>query len=634
MKLKLHSWMIFALFLLAGVIVFWQPVFHGYFLGDDWWLINDHDWSRLLNYFSGNWTNGSQGTGGFYRPLVRTTLLFDSSLYGTHPLGYHVFNLLLHVVNAFLISRLASMLLGRNIFGLIAGLLFLVYPQSHEAVAWISARTALLATCFILLSTYLFLLHTRTERRLHYVLALLAYLFGLLSQESVLLTPLLLLAYHLSQGKANFGWAAVRRLALQIVPFVVIGAIYVLVRSVSLGSWIGGYGTEVANLSPAGAYETLYNYILRLSTPTVDSIDPQYAKNLIPDLATGVTLGAIIALLILTPRIAATRCFVLWLVISVLPFLSYPHLARFYYLPAAMFCLLLGSLFAWLAPKPATAWSWRGAFIAVSTAVLVIYYSVLLVHFNAIWTVASAHVRTFAANAERVIGNPTSPRYYFLFQNSMELIKDNPLTHYKGAAMLHYDFPAIALQKLYKDRNPNVHAEWGIPPGFTDFSRAEMLKVRTDFSLERYRIAGEEIYSWDLSVPAQQWRARNDLTRLRSPFAYPRYIITADFPYLQSPPIGYAAPLFATLELDLRIEGMKRTKVATWILLTHDAEKKPRRYGFNMTFDAASERFKHYVVQLGGYPNLDALFFNPHFGRFVIFEIRVVHLYLYRIERI
>jgi hypothetical protein len=633
MKSAPKGWIVFVVFVVVGFCFFWQPVFRGYFLGDDWWLINDHDWNKLPRYFSGNWTDGSQGTGGFYRPLVRTSFLADSTLYGLNPLGYHVENLLLHVVNAFLVSRLAAALLGNNVFGLIAGLLFLVFPQSHEPVSWIAARTALLATCFILLSTNLYVLYMRFQRRRLYLLSLLAYVFGLLSQESALLVPLFLLVYFLSRGRESFRRFALRRAAIHIAPFLAIAMIYVLVRHASLGFWIGGYGMETRALSPDRAYQTLCNYLFRLAFPSKATIDPLRIESLIFHWSTLSAIGMTVVLLLLVPRMPAVRCVVLWLIISILPFLSYPHLARFYYLPAAMFCLLLTSLFARLAPDLISAKNARIAFIALSSAALFIYYSVVLEYFNQNSTAASAKVRTFVSNAGRIIGDPSRPRNYFLFQNSMELVNANPLTHYRGAALLHYDFPAIAVARLYKYSNPNVHAYWGIPPAFKDFENAEALKVRTDFSLERYRIAGEKTYSWDFNLRGQRWRAKNDVLPLRSRFAYPSYMITADFPYLQSPPINYAEPLFATVEFDLRVERMKQKKVGTWILLAHDEKKQPREFRFSLPFDPVSRRFKRYVVQLGAYPNLDALCFNPTFGRFVVFEIRTVELRAYKLER-
>jgi len=85
---------------------------------------------------------------GFYRPLTFVSLLLDNQVFGAALWGYHVQNLLIHLVNGFLVSRLAYRLGLEQSRAAWAGIAFLVVPASFEAVIWPGARFDLMAGAF------------------------------------------------------------------------------------------------------------------------------------------------------------------------------------------------------------------------------------------------------------------------------------------------------------------------------------------------------------------------------------------------------------------------------------------------------------------------------------------------------
>ena len=90
-----------------------------------------------------------------YYPMVHTTYWIEYQLWGLHPTGYHVVNILLHGINAILIWKLLQFL---QIPGsLLAGLLFALHPVHVESVAWITERKNTLSGLFYLLSAWCFL---------------------------------------------------------------------------------------------------------------------------------------------------------------------------------------------------------------------------------------------------------------------------------------------------------------------------------------------------------------------------------------------------------------------------------------------------------------------------------------------
>lgn len=101
------------------------------------------------------------------RAVTNLSLLSDKTLWGLNPAPYHVLNLLLHLVNGWLVYGILKKLLERAgraaesaaLFG--AGL-FLLHPLQTEAVAYIASRSEVLCALFAYAACLVFL---RSEER-------------------------------------------------------------------------------------------------------------------------------------------------------------------------------------------------------------------------------------------------------------------------------------------------------------------------------------------------------------------------------------------------------------------------------------------------------------------------------------
>lgn len=97
------------------------------------------------------------GSSFYYRPLLLLSLYADKFFWGFSPSFMHLENILLHAANAVLTYFIARKVFVR-VFGpvqllpLVCALLFALHPINTESVNWISGRTDLLATFFVLIS--------------------------------------------------------------------------------------------------------------------------------------------------------------------------------------------------------------------------------------------------------------------------------------------------------------------------------------------------------------------------------------------------------------------------------------------------------------------------------------------------
>lgn len=145
---------------------------------------------------------------GFYRPLTFLVWKFLRSLQGGfHAPTLHGVNLMLHLLNAFLVWSLVNRQVRRDgwLVGGASALLFLLYPFSYQAVPWVGPLTHLLVTTITLGSLCLYrIADSRTSGLLRALSVILAFLAPLVHETGVLVTPLLCLLLWTGEDRPRF----------------------------------------------------------------------------------------------------------------------------------------------------------------------------------------------------------------------------------------------------------------------------------------------------------------------------------------------------------------------------------------------------------------------------------------------
>src|SRR5208337_2267261 len=177
------------------VAAFWQLKDCGFInLDDDIYVYANAYVQTGLNWNSiGQAFSSELAKVGHWHPVTWLSLMLDYQIFGLNPSGYHLINLLFHVMNTillFLIFRRMTKKLWPSAF---VACLFAIHPLHVESVAWITERKDVLSTFFWMLTmgAYSYYVEHRGLRR--YSLVLLFFILGLMAKPMLVTLPFVLL---------------------------------------------------------------------------------------------------------------------------------------------------------------------------------------------------------------------------------------------------------------------------------------------------------------------------------------------------------------------------------------------------------------------------------------------------------
>jgi hypothetical protein len=340
-----HAALACALIAVMAVVAYHNS-FAGELVFDNSKIIKDNS---LLVADNNTWTiltsnYWAPGPSDLYRPLTIYTYYINYKLlgWGDDPHGYHVWNLILHILNGFLIFFLVSRISGRSLVGAFAAVLFVVHPVATEAVTNIVGRADLMAMFFVLVAFLLHIYGSMAEggrRFIYYALGALCIFLGLLSKESAIAAIAVFAAFDLVllwprlRGETDGGgigrWL-LARLSSCYVFYVVAIAAWLIIRYLALNSgqmdsvYVTPFTANPLDYAPflwreATAIVMLGLYLVRLVWPVTLSAD--YSYNQVPVVASAlnpaflvslVALALIILLGVLLWRRSPIASFFIW----------------------------------------------------------------------------------------------------------------------------------------------------------------------------------------------------------------------------------------------------------------------------------------------------------------------------------
>lgn len=316
-----------AVVVLVAVAVY-VPTVSGGFLWDDLNMLQGR--SDYIPFFESQ----------YYRPAFDASMALDHLLWGDNPVGFHITNILLHGICSVLVFILGLYFFENAFFPFLAALLFALHPVNTEAVAWVSARAALLVAAFFITAFILYLHYRQEGKTPALVGSALFFLLAVLSGQSALVLPVVILAYELT-GKAR--GLNIKRLLLY-TGFLALGfsAFWAFFRGP--GEFFPAMGFHPGRLFDS--LSALGSYVEKLSAPVNLTFLPGVPEN--PLYSIIAILPFIAAALLYTEGRRPGAFLAAWIPVTLLPPLlivmtdvDYPMGERFLYLPAAGFCLLM-----------------------------------------------------------------------------------------------------------------------------------------------------------------------------------------------------------------------------------------------------------------------------------------------------
>jgi len=166
-------------------------------------LVNWDDQEYVLNNllirdfsnFKALFTTPVQGN---YHPLTMLSLAINYKISGLEAWSYHLFNILFHLANCFLVFKLVRILSNQNlIISFTTAILFAIHPMHVESVAWVSERKDVLNTLFFLLGLISYIKYIDTNSKKDFWLCFLYMILSLLSKPAAIAFPLALFSFDI-----------------------------------------------------------------------------------------------------------------------------------------------------------------------------------------------------------------------------------------------------------------------------------------------------------------------------------------------------------------------------------------------------------------------------------------------------
>ncbi len=228
------SWLIGALLLIATLAAY-QPAWRGGLLWDD----DKHVTSKELQSFEGLkriWFD--LGATQQYYPITHSAFWVEHRVWGDATLPYHLVNIGLHVLAAYLLLVILRRLAVPG--APLAALLFALHPVQAQSVAWISELKNTLSGVFVLLSALIYLRFDEERTSRDYAAALGLFVMALLAKSVTAVLPgVLLVVFWWRRG--GLDWT---RDVLPTVPFFGLGATAGLFTAWVERTYIGAQGAD------------------------------------------------------------------------------------------------------------------------------------------------------------------------------------------------------------------------------------------------------------------------------------------------------------------------------------------------------------------------------------------------------
>jgi Tfp pilus assembly protein PilF len=252
--------------LAVSVIAVYAPVYKYTFISfDDYTYVvqNVHIRAGLIQ--TARWAMTATEASNWH-PLTWMSLALDYQFFKTHAGGYHVVNVLYHIINTLLLFYFLKYLTGAIWPSVFIAAAFALHPLHVESVAWISERKDVLSTMFWLLTMLAYVKYVKDKKIKWYLSAIVLFILGLMSKPMLVTLPFVLLLIDY--------WPLERKISLrplvEKIPFFLLsltscGVTFIVQRDFGSMTFGESFGLKTRICNSAVAYST---YLWKMIWPT------------------------------------------------------------------------------------------------------------------------------------------------------------------------------------------------------------------------------------------------------------------------------------------------------------------------------------------------------------------------------
>jgi protein O-mannosyl-transferase len=297
-----------AVAIIAAAAVGYLNSFHGPFVFDDVESITTNPTIRHLGTALTPPPGSGMTVGG--RPVVNLTLALNYAAGGLSVTGYHLVNLLIHVVNALMLFGVirrtlsAPTVAGRfrpvaTAMAVLVAIAWAAHPLTTAAVTYVVQRAEALVALFYLLTLYSFIRSLESPRSRGWQAAAAgACLLGMATKEVMVSAPLLVLLYDRTFAAGSFRAALHQRKSLYAALAATWIPLLALVATTANRGGSAGFGTAVSPIAYAVTQLGAIGHYVRLVVwphPLVFDYGVHLASGVGEVLPGAIVVGALIA---------------------------------------------------------------------------------------------------------------------------------------------------------------------------------------------------------------------------------------------------------------------------------------------------------------------------------------------------
>jgi tetratricopeptide (TPR) repeat protein len=210
----------------------------GAFVYDDTSQIADNPYIQQSGQFwhsmtSDVWafkSNPGEAKSNYWRPTFVSWLILNYKLFGSDTTGWHILNILAHLLTTLLGYAVLFKLGLRPETCVIVTFAFATHPIHVQSVTWISGAPDVLVSGFLFGSFLCYLALRQRRRWFYWPAAILLYFAALLSKEIAVTFPAIIFCTELILNTAGSLRVAVKPALRCCLPFLITAAIYLLMH--------------------------------------------------------------------------------------------------------------------------------------------------------------------------------------------------------------------------------------------------------------------------------------------------------------------------------------------------------------------------------------------------------------------